>query len=190
VDDLDLGGWDIRKALWLLCRSNATPLEWATSPIRYQEEDALAARLARLGEQVVDRRALAYHYRQMARRAWAAMGDASGPVSLKRLCYALRAALATSWLVHAPTLPPMSLAALLAGSWVDDEVRAAAGELVASKAVADEHATGPCRPVLERLVQAQLAVTMPRPSPVWPSADAVTAADRLFQEALGVVHRG
>lgn len=34
VDDIDLGGWDIRKALSLLLKSNAVISEWIESPIR------------------------------------------------------------------------------------------------------------------------------------------------------------
>lgn len=186
MDGLDIGGWDIRKALWLLCRSNATPLEWASSPIRYREGDALAAGLARLGEQVVCRDALAWHYRQTARRAWAKLGEGAGPVPvpLKPLCYALRTALAVAWLDHAPTLPPMSLQALLAGEWVGGDVRQAAQALVALKAAGDEAAVGPCHPALASLIRARLAVMQPRPAPIRPDAQAVAAADRLLHTVL------
>ncbi|MBK6425906.1 MAG: nucleotidyltransferase domain-containing protein [Blastocatellia bacterium] len=35
VDDIDLGGWDIRKAFRLFAKSNPPLLEWLSSPIRY-----------------------------------------------------------------------------------------------------------------------------------------------------------
>ncbi len=35
VDDIDLNGWDVRKALRLLWKSNPAFVEWAQSPIRY-----------------------------------------------------------------------------------------------------------------------------------------------------------
>ena len=139
-----------------------------------------------LAERVMSRDALAWHYRQMARRAWAAVGEASGPVPLKPLCYALRAALATLWLERAPNLPPMSLAALLAGARVVEEVRAAAQALVERKATGDERATGPCDPALAALIRAQLAPTPPRPAPIRPSAEAIALAEGLFHDALGV----
>jgi hypothetical protein len=37
VDDLDLNGWDLRKALQLLAKSNPPLLEWLNSPIVYRE---------------------------------------------------------------------------------------------------------------------------------------------------------
>ncbi|MEM6906851.1 MAG: nucleotidyltransferase domain-containing protein, partial [Pseudomonadota bacterium] len=33
-DDLDIGGWDLRKALNLLLKPNPVMLEWLSSPIR------------------------------------------------------------------------------------------------------------------------------------------------------------
>jgi uncharacterized protein len=42
---LDISGWDIRKALQLFLRSNATLYEWLQSPIVYQEETDFAAQL-------------------------------------------------------------------------------------------------------------------------------------------------
>ena len=35
----DVGGWDIRKALRLLRKSNATLLEWLRSPMVYTQDD-------------------------------------------------------------------------------------------------------------------------------------------------------
>ena len=35
VDDVDLSGWDIRKALHLFTRTNGALIEWLNSPLRY-----------------------------------------------------------------------------------------------------------------------------------------------------------
>ena len=35
---LDLGGWDVRKALGLLARGNAVALEWLGSPVVYRQD--------------------------------------------------------------------------------------------------------------------------------------------------------
>ena len=35
VDEIDCGGWDVRKALYLFTRSNGALLEWLKSPIVY-----------------------------------------------------------------------------------------------------------------------------------------------------------
>ena len=36
--DLDMYGWDIRKVLQLMRKSNVTPFEWLQSPIIYRQE--------------------------------------------------------------------------------------------------------------------------------------------------------
>ena len=46
VDEgLDLSGWDLRKALGLLGKSNPPLLEWLQSPIVYREVDSATRRL-------------------------------------------------------------------------------------------------------------------------------------------------
>ena len=40
VDEIDINGWDIRKALKLLWRSNPGIVEWLQSPIVYVDKDA------------------------------------------------------------------------------------------------------------------------------------------------------
>src|ERR1700750_867100 len=38
TDELDVYGWDIRKVLALIRKSNTTPFEWLQSPIVYRQE--------------------------------------------------------------------------------------------------------------------------------------------------------
>lgn len=54
--DLDINGWDLRKALHLLCRSNATLGEWLVSPIVYKEDRAAAQMLRRLSKTAIHRK--------------------------------------------------------------------------------------------------------------------------------------
>src|SRR5438045_8726086 len=48
TDELDVSGWDIRKALMLLKKSNPPLLEWLGSPIIYRETLTIADRLRSL----------------------------------------------------------------------------------------------------------------------------------------------
>jgi len=45
--ELDVGGWDLRKALRLLDNSNPTLWEWLRSPIVYREQPGTATALSR-----------------------------------------------------------------------------------------------------------------------------------------------
>lgn len=107
--DLDLNGWDLRKALQLLVKSNGALVEWLTSPIVYR--DGLYGLRQRLPE-LVSPRALGFHYFRMARSAVADLADQQA--SLKRCFYALRPLLAARWLELRPGLPPVALADLRA----------------------------------------------------------------------------
>lgn len=49
-DELDISGWELRKTLGLLRKSNPTLLEWLDSPLVYRSEPAATARLRELAE--------------------------------------------------------------------------------------------------------------------------------------------
>ena len=92
-DELDLAGWELRKALRLLRGSNASVFEWLQSPIVYHEALDFRARLAPLLPAAFNLKAGLHHYLGQLRRG--VEEDLTGPdVRLKRLFYALRSALA------------------------------------------------------------------------------------------------
>ena len=67
VDEIDLNGWDIRKAIGLLLRHNAVFSEWMNSPIRYMPDDPVVAELAMLADRHFNPRGYAQHYASLAR---------------------------------------------------------------------------------------------------------------------------
>jgi predicted nucleotidyltransferase len=158
IDDLlDIGGWDLRKALRLLVRSNATLREWLTSPVRYRDSGAEQARLLELARTSADLTALAYHYDHQARRSFAEIEAAGDAVRHKNYCYALRSTLALLWLRDREEPPPMDLPSLLAGLKLSAAVRETVAALVARKAPATEDDTGARLPPLDALMIGVLA---------------------------------
>jgi predicted nucleotidyltransferase len=134
-DELDLAGWDLRKALRLLRGSNAALFEWLQSPVVYHEALNLRAQLAALLPSTFNLKAGLHHYLGQLRRG--ATEDLVGEeVRLKRLFYALRAALAARWIRERRRVPPMEFAplrALLPGALAAD-----VDALLQRKAQADE----------------------------------------------------
>ena len=61
VDDIDIGGWDIRKALYLFTRTNGALLEWLNSPIVYRDQGHLSERLRKYAPTAHNDLALRYH---------------------------------------------------------------------------------------------------------------------------------
>src|SRR3972149_12214123 len=63
---LDINGWDIRKALKLFQKSNPPLMEWLGSTIRYLEKFTIAAKMRELLPRYYSSAACAYHYLHMA----------------------------------------------------------------------------------------------------------------------------
>jgi predicted nucleotidyltransferase len=90
-DDIDLAGWDLRKALRLFQGSNPSMLEWLFSPIVYREESLLISELRTLHAQCPDKRAQMHHYRNLAWGNFQKYINGRDQINLKRYFYVLRA---------------------------------------------------------------------------------------------------
>jgi predicted nucleotidyltransferase len=115
VDDFDINGWDVRKALNLLKKSNPPLLEWLNSPIIYLENKDLAAKIKGLVPECYSPTACMYHYMHMARGNFRnyLKGDT---VSVKKYFYVLRPILAIKWIEISSEVVPMEFFCLLASS--------------------------------------------------------------------------
>jgi predicted nucleotidyltransferase len=103
---LDIGGWDIRKALKLFLKSNAPLYEWLQSPIIYNDNSGFASELRVLMPKYFSLRSGGNHYLSMGLNTLT--NDlANDMVKLKRYFYALRPALACKWIVEKRSVPPM-----------------------------------------------------------------------------------
>lgn len=124
VDDIDLNGWDVRKALRLLWKSNPALIEWLQSPITYCEHgDFRQQALALLPAIYTSERGL-YHYRSMASKNYRGYLK-QDEVPLKKYFYVLRPLLAARWIADGRGAPPMEFERLLAMLNADEaQVRA------------------------------------------------------------------
>nr|GFC10416.1 hypothetical protein [Tanacetum cinerariifolium] len=137
-DELDLAGWELRKTLRLLRSSNAALFEWLQSPMVYHEAAGFRAQLAPLLPQAFNPKAGLHHYLGQLRRG--VEEELTGEeVRLKRLFYALRAALAARWIRERHTLPPMKFEPLRA--LLPSDLQGAVDALLARKAHSNEKTT-------------------------------------------------
>lgn len=104
-DTLDINGWDLRKTLRLLYRSNPTLFEWFSSPIVYTETPFADRLRAVMTDYYLQKNSL-YHYLSMAERNYREYlkGDV---VRAKKYFYVLRPVLACRWILGRHTPPPM-----------------------------------------------------------------------------------
>jgi len=111
-NELDLNGWDLRKVLQLISRSNTTPFEWLQSPIVYREAPGFRDELWSLCPLYFSRRSNIYHYLGITKGALDTM-DSTGAIKVKKLFYVLRPLLAARWNMEKNSIAPMSIQPLM-----------------------------------------------------------------------------
>jgi hypothetical protein len=112
VDEIDLNGWDVRKALRIFWKSNPAFVEWIQSPIVYTELGSFVNRVRNLLPEVYSCPKGLHHYRSMARTNYRGYLKTQ-VVPLKKYFYVLRPLLAARWLEKHGTAPPIEFAKLL-----------------------------------------------------------------------------
>ncbi|PJJ80496.1 nucleotidyltransferase domain-containing protein [Mucilaginibacter auburnensis] len=135
---LDIGGWDLKKALKLFLKSNGPLYEWLQSPIIYQQDEGFVSEIKKLMPAYYSLRAGANHYLSMAHNTYRDDLQAN-KVKLKRYFYALRPLLACLWIIEKQNVPPMEFAPLRV-LIKDDLIQKTIDDLLIKKSAADEKA--------------------------------------------------
>lgn len=160
--DLDISGWDLRKALGLLLQSNPVLIEWLRSPIVYLEEARAMERLHELAGRCFSPLRGYHHYVAMARKNF--RGYLQGEeVRYKKYLYVLRPLLAARWIREQRGLPPMRFAELAQASLHDPALVDEINRLLDVKMRAGEAATSARWPGLHRFIEAELLVAEANP---------------------------
>lgn len=207
IDGLwDIGGWDLRKAIGLLVKGNATVAEWLASPLLYREHGPLPFKLRDLIKRNASPAASARHYygltkgcymSEIANRASAeAVAHAASigavikgftTVNLKKYFYAVRGACAIAWIARYDEIPPMTLPALLSHDILPTAVRDEITKLMRQKATMGEVGEGPRIQVLDDFIEAQMVWAKANGFDKTPEDTAFFAeANQLLLDGLGV----
>lgn len=136
-DDLDIGGWDIKKAMLLLKKSNAPLLEWVQSPIVYKTEEGFVEAFQTLCDRFYSPKAVMHHYLSMAKKYMSLIEESEDLVRLKTYFYALRATLAGQWIIFNDTMPPIEFSTMLP-LVKSDLIRSQITALISLKGESDE----------------------------------------------------
>jgi predicted nucleotidyltransferase len=110
-DDLDGSGWDLRKTIKLLAKSNAPLIEWLFSPVVYFEDADFAKQMREIALECFSPIAVLHHYLGTTKNFMEVCEMEE--VKLKSYFYALRTALAGKWIIETNTFPPVAFADLL-----------------------------------------------------------------------------
>jgi predicted nucleotidyltransferase len=131
VNDFDYSGWDLRKTLFLLNKSNPVLFEWLKSPVVYYKDDFFYEVMTDLAREYFSQISTVYHYLHMAGKNYREYLQAD-EVKIKKYFYVLRPVMACMWIEKYKEAPPMEfekLLTLIHGTYLLDVIN----ELIARK---------------------------------------------------------
>jgi hypothetical protein len=166
-DELDLTGWDLRKALKLLRKSNPSLLEWIKSPVVYRADPAFALVFGLLASEFNSPDRLFRHYLRMASGNFRDTLR-TDEVRLKKYLYVLRPLLACRWIERGLGPIPMRFQTLTDTVLADANLRFHVAVLVARKRAGEELDLGRRIPALHNFIETELTrlerITPPEPA--------------------------
>ena len=154
---LDVNGWELRKSLRLLRKSNPALLEWLSSPIVYREHAAIVRDYRALLPLYYSPVACMYHYLSMAKANFREYLQ-SELVRTKKYLYVLRPVLGCRWIEAGLGVVPMQFGTLYqAVAPKEAAVREAIEDLMAHKKAGFESDRGPRIDVLNGFLAGEIA---------------------------------
>lgn len=155
-DLLDFSGWDLKKALQLLKKSNPPLLEWVKSSITYFENPEFRNDMRQLERDYFLPKSTIYHYLHMAKGKYRQYFEWE-LVKLKKYFYALRPILAIKWIEKNNTPPPIEFKKLLDTQVDDPNLKAEIEKLLIQKASWDELDLAPKIQIINDYLQKEIA---------------------------------
>ena len=129
-DDLDLGGWELRKTLELFAGCNLALNEWLGSDILYREPHPSVAKLQAKIQDYFNGKKAIHHYYSLATNV-SEKHFHNRTISIKKLFYVLRPIYACLWILKQDTMPPTQFQQMLkmglgdeaTESWIHKTIR-------------------------------------------------------------------
>jgi uncharacterized protein len=150
--ELDINGWELRKALALLRKGNATLIEWFNSPVVYRQDTQFVEIMQAAIKQTHQADRSFYHYIHMAKKNYREhlLGE---QVRLKKYLYVLRPLLACLWIEKHHSHTPMVFQTLVDELMTEPTLRQAIDALLVFKRKAPESEMGPAVPVINNFIE-------------------------------------
>lgn len=136
-NEIDISGWDLRKSLRLLAKSNPPLLERIQSPIIYKADKEFLIGINSVAQKTYSRIATIHHYLSMAKKAFEEVTNTE-EYKLKKFFYALRASVACLWILEKEEIPPIEFGKMLHGLDLPANLKTRIGELIEIKSTISE----------------------------------------------------
>ena len=136
-NDVDAVGWDLKKTLFQLKKSNPALLEWMKSPIVYRRDDYFVTALESIIPQCYNPIKAMYHYHRIYVKQDERYLQKQG-YPMKRFLYYLRGILACQWIERYKTIPPVRFQELYEEMVTDPEIKQEIDTLIEYKTTSKE----------------------------------------------------
>lgn len=183
TDNLDINGWDLRKALQLLRKSNPSLLEWINSPITYYKDINTFPFIPQLARQAFSPAPALYHYLHMAKGGFKEylQGDT---VLLKKYLHVLRPLIAMRYIEEYLEIPPTDFLKTLESITIPSEIIELINKLITMKQTGYELGFNSKIPALSDFIQSEFdrwnSTGIPKIEPLMP----ISELDDFFRYCL------
>lgn len=133
--ELDISGWDLKKSLLLLKKSNAALIERFQSPIEYYAVGGFKNELKKLVKKYYSPTAVFFHHCSLANNFWEEIKDAE-EFKLKSWFYMVRSLLSCNWILNTDTVLPMNIQGLM--KYLDEDWKDRINKLIDLKKTVGE----------------------------------------------------
>jgi uncharacterized protein len=136
-NEFDLSGWDLKKSLNLLWKSNPPLLERIQSPIIYIYDPDFLKEINILAQNSYSKIATMHHYLSMSKKMFSEV-KGNRAVKLKKLFYALRTSVACMWIMESEEIPPIVFQKMINELNIEEKLRQRIFDLIDLKATKNE----------------------------------------------------
>ncbi|MBI9108570.1 MAG: nucleotidyltransferase domain-containing protein [Spirochaetales bacterium] len=181
---LDISGWDLRKALFLLNKSNPALFEWLNSPIVYIKDAESFKRLSESAKDYFSPKSSIHHYLHMAGGNFRDYLQRD-MVKIKKYFYVLRPLLACMWIEKYSSAPPMNFQDLLVDLQIGGRLNDSISTLLERKRSAVELGLSPIIPEINNFIQEKIEYFADKSANLNPAAKPPAGnLDKLFCSLL------
>ena len=152
IDDIDINGWDLRKALRLYGKSNPGIIEWLQSPLIYRDDGKLKNILLNNLSDIYSCSSGLNHYLSMAKNNYRSYLQTE-IVPIKKYFYVLRPLLACEYIIKFQKAPPIEFDILLNAGDLENDLVDEIQVLLAKKKSVVEMSMEPAVEIINRYIE-------------------------------------
>ncbi|MFZ6801073.1 nucleotidyltransferase domain-containing protein [Undibacterium sp. Di24W] len=184
LGELDINGWELRKSLQLLHKSNPALMEWLQSPLVYRRNDLVMTQYEDLAKAFFKPQACFQHYVSMANTNTREFLQ-KDQVRLKKYLYVLRPIFACLWIEQFGDMPPIEFHRLLDRLLPTGFLRAEIDALLVKKMAGGEAEVADQIPAISDFIHRELARLKQMQLLVEPlNPETYDACDRFLMETI------